>query len=83
MYFSKVLNYHFIKDKSRNNVAAVLQVNPYFVREYEFAANNYSVPKLESVISLLRESDMRSKGVRNATVTEGELLKELVYKITH
>jgi hypothetical protein len=31
----------------------------------------------------LREADLRSKGVNNSTVTGGELLKELLYKIMH
>jgi len=83
IYFSKVLSYHFIVDKTRNNVAALLQVHPYFVGDYETAARNYNVPKLRRVISDLREADMRSKGVGNSTTSEGELLKELVYKIMH
>ena len=75
--------YHFITDKSKNNVAAVLEVNPFFVRDYETAARNYSVSKLNDIISFLKETDLKSKGVRNVTIDGGELLKELVYKIIH
>ena len=82
-YFAKVLSYHFVKDKSKNNVAAHLQVHPYFVRDYEIAARNYGVKKLCRIMSSLREADLRSKGVNNSTVTGGELLKELLYKIMH
>ena len=44
---------------------------------------NYSSRKLRSVISLIREYDLRLKGVNNLSTPEGELLKELVYKILH
>jgi DNA polymerase-3 subunit delta len=82
-FFSKVLNYHFIKDKSRKNVAATLRIDPFFVREYELAARNYPPSKVIRVISLLREFDLKSKGFGNVTSSPGDLLKELVYKIMH
>ena len=78
-----MLSYHYVKDKSKNNVAAHLQVHPFFVRDYEVAARNYGVEKLRNVMGSLREADLRSKGVDNSTVTGGELLKELLYKILH
>jgi DNA polymerase III subunit delta len=83
MSFSKVLIYHYIPDKSKNNVASVLSVNPFFVNDYAVAAKNYNAAKLSRIISLLREYDMKSKGVDNISATGGELMKELVYKILH
>ena len=82
-YFSKLLIYHQLKDKNRNSVAAALSVNPFFVNDYQQAARNYSLGKLAQVISLLREYDLKSKGVDNSSATEGELMKELVFKILH
>ena len=83
LFFSKVLTYHFLKDRSRRNVASVLKVNPYFVTEYERAAQNYNPSKTVKVISLLREFDLKSKGFGNVSASHGDLLKELVYKIMH
>ncbi len=82
-YFSKVFILHFQEDKSKKNIASVLKINPYFVPEYEQAARKYNAPKTAAVISLLREYDMRSKGVGNSSANDGELLKELVYRILH
>jgi len=83
-FYSKVLTYHFIKDKrDRRNVAATLKVNPYFVGDYEKAAKNYNPQKTVQIISLLREYDLKSKGYNNVSTSHGELLKELVYKILH
>lgn len=82
-YFHKILLYHFTPDKSRTAIAAALGVNPYFVSGYETAARNYNTGKLKSIISYLRECDVRSKGVDNVSTEDGELLKELVFKILH
>lgn len=82
-YFSKLLLYNSLSDKSQNAVAAALKVNPFFVKDYEKAAKNYSTEKLISIIKLLRDSDLKSKGVGSTNMEEGELLRELVYKIMH
>ena len=82
-YFSKLLTYHYLTDKSKNNVAAVLKVNPFFVKDYETSAAKYNVSKTVQIISLLRTYDVRSKGYGDPGTEPGDLLKELVYKILH
>jgi DNA polymerase-3 subunit delta len=82
-YFTKLLTYHYLTDKSKNNVAAVLKVNPYFVKDYEVSASKYNVTKTIQVISLLRTYDMKSKGFGDISSEPGDLLKELVFKIMH
>jgi DNA polymerase-3 subunit delta len=82
-YFSKVLTYHYLPDKSKNSVAAALSVNPFFVADYQQAARSFPVAKTISVISLLREYDLKCKGVDNASAGDGELMKELIFRILH
>lgn len=82
-YFVKVMQYHFLQDKSKESAARTLGVNPFFVQDYINAARNYSTAQVKSVISVLREFDLRSKGVDNSSADESELLKEMVYKILH
>ena len=84
-YFLKVMFYHQLEDPSDEAAAAsVLGCNRFFVKDYALAARNYKLGKLASCIGYLYEADLRSKGVRNAgTVTDGEILKELVFKIIH
>ncbi len=82
-YYSKLLMLHYIKDRSKQNVAATLKVNPFFVQDYEAAVRRYSAGKLVEIISLLRTYDMRSKGYNGNTTPAGELLRELVFKILH
>ena len=82
-FFSRVLVYHSLTDKSRNNVVTALKINPYFIQDYQRAAKSYSFVMVRHIISLLREYDLKSKGIGNVSNPEGELLKELVYKILH
>lgn len=82
-YFTKLLTYHYLPDKSKNNVASALKVNPYFVRDYEVSASKYNISKTVRIISLLRIYDMKMKGFGDAGTEPGDLLKELVYKILH
>lgn len=82
-YFSKLLTYHFLPDKSKAIAAAALGVHPFFLIDYEKAAKLYAPLKLKAIISDLRDYDLKSKGVNNVSVGGGELLKELVYKILH
>jgi DNA polymerase-3 subunit delta len=81
-YFTKVLKYHYLLNK--NDAAKELGVNPYFVKGFETAARSYNLTKTFEIISLLREYDIKSKGVDSTgNVNDGELLKELLFKIIH
>jgi DNA polymerase-3 subunit delta len=82
-FFMKLMIYHQLADKSRNNVASALSVNPFFVKDYVQAAEHYPFRRLRTIISLLREYDLRLKGINNGSTEESELLRELVYKILH
>jgi len=81
-FFSKVLLYHYTKDRSPQSLARELGVNPYFVKDYELAARSYNYGKTMQIISLLREYDLKSKGV-DSNDGPGELMKELMFKILH
>ena len=82
-YFSKLLTYQFLEDKSQNNVASVLQVHPFFVKTYVTAAKNYNIKKLVEIVSILREYGMKSKGWGNVSATPADLQKEMIYRILH
>lgn len=81
-YLLKIMYYHQLENKS--DAARELGCPPTFVQDYAAAAANHSLGKLASCIGYLYEADLRSKGVRNSgTVTDGEILRELVFKIIH
>ncbi len=80
-FFSQLLHFHGLSDKSPRNVASALKVNPYFVNEYIAAARHYPMRKVSAVVSILREFDVKSKGVGANAVPQGDLLKELLVRI--
>ncbi len=80
-YFSKILLYHSLRDRSQKNVAAELGIPPFFTKDYAQAAKNYAPARIIRIFSLLRQYDMKSKGWDNETTDHGELLKELTYHI--
>lgn len=81
-YFSKLLLMHHSTDKSKPALAKKLGINPYFIDGYQRAGRHYPLSKVVQIISLLRRADLQSKGV-NSTLKDGEILKELVFKILH
>ncbi|MGY0406952.1 MAG: DNA polymerase III subunit delta [Polaribacter sp.] len=81
-FFTQLLLFHSLQDKSKNSVAKSLGVNPYFVDEYFTAARNYPMRKVAQVIALLRDADVKSKGV-GANQNNVAILKELLFKILH
>lgn len=81
-FFGKLLLFHSLKDKSRENVTRSLGISPFFLPQYQQAAKNYPAHRVIGIIALLREYDLKSKG-SGSMASEGDLLKELVFKIIH
>ncbi|MCW2118914.1 DNA polymerase III subunit delta [Flavobacterium sp. 7A] len=80
-FFIQLLKYHGTKDKNPKTVASVIGVNPYFMKEYDVAIKNYPMRKVSQIIASLREIDVKSKGVGANALPNGDLLKEMLYKI--
>jgi DNA polymerase-3 subunit delta len=81
-FFSKLLLLHDAKDKSAPALEKVLPVSPYFVRDYLLAAQHYPLPKVIENIQHLHEADLQLKGVGYPAIPEGQILKELIFKLT-
>ena len=80
-FFSQLLQYHGLKDKSKFNAAKALGVNTFFMDEYATASKNYPMRKVSQIIEIIRDMDVKSKGVGSGSMKEADMLKELVYKI--
>ncbi len=80
-FFSNLLKYHGLPQKDKSSVAKALGVNPYFVGEYTTAARHYPMKKVSAIIALLREADVKSKGVGSSSFATADLLKELLVKV--
>jgi DNA polymerase-3 subunit delta len=64
--------------KEPNNA---LKVSPYAMREYSIALQKYTTMRIVENIGLLREADLKLKGVNSGSASEGEVLKELVLQL--
>ena len=83
-FFTKLMKYHFYaRDLSPNQIAAKIGVHPFFIKQYQQASTYYSKGKLARILSELRYYDLASKGVYSNTISDEELLKELVFKVMH
>ena len=80
-FFSQLLQYHGLKDKSSGNAAKVLRVNPYFLKDYDIALRNYPMKKVSAIVAKLRDIDVKSKGVGANAVPQHDLLKEMLVTI--
>jgi DNA polymerase III subunit delta len=80
-FFVQLLKYHGLKDKNPNNVAKVLGVSPFFLKDYDIAIKNYPMRKVSQVVSSLRDIDVKSKGVGANALPQSDLLKEMLFKI--
>ena len=82
-FFTQLLIYHSLKNKSRDHVAKALGVRSYFVIDYAAAARNYPMRKVAQITTLIREADVKSKGVGAINQSQGDILKELIFKMMH
>ncbi len=85
-FFSKLWALHTSPHISDRELASTLKLRgEYALRDYREAAKYYSRTKVEDVIAILHEYDLKAKGVTvgSNSYTPGQLLKEMVWKILH
>lgn len=82
-YFVKILKIHSSPQKSREDIAAMIGIPSFFVEEYQRAAKNYSMGKTIQNINVLRQFDLKTKGVEVGKIDPVDLLKELIFRLIH
>ena len=82
-FFRDLFVYHTLVDKTKFSAAKALGVNPYFITEYETGARLYPMKKLTRIMGYLELADLRSKGVKNGSMSYKDIINELIYKIMH
>lgn len=83
-FFSNLMLVYYAPDKTEQGVALQLGLkSPWQAREYLAAVRKFSGIKVMEIIGEIRYCDARSKGVENSSLKDGELLRELIYKILH
>jgi len=82
-FFSKLLAASQNPDKSDKGLVGALKISPYAAKDYVAALRQYSTEKIIHVISSLKEADLKLKGVNSGSDTEGQILRELIYRIVY
>jgi DNA polymerase-3 subunit delta len=82
-YFSNLMLYHYLVDKSPGSVASELGIAPFRVKELTEGAKNYNAAKTMRIIRLLRTIDAKSKGFETRGISDDALFKELLFGILH
>ena len=82
--FQRLMTVHFLPVKTQDAVATHLKIHPFVAKETLRQARLHNPKKIAKNISLLKEYDLKSKGMEGySNVSEGDLLKELVYLLLH
>lgn len=82
-FFSKLLAATQAADKSERGLVSALKISPYSAKDYSLALRQFSPEKIVDSISFIKEADLKLKGVNSGSDTEGQVFRELVYKILH
>ena len=83
-FFSNLMLAYYAPEKSEQGIAAQLGLkSSWQSKDYLAAMRKYSGVKVMQIIGEIRYCDAKSKGVGNSSLGDGELLRELVYKILH
>lgn len=84
-YFSNLLICFYSPDKSERTLMNILGFRaPIQIKDYMVGIRNYTAMKVFNIIHDIRMADAHSKGVDStSTLSDGDILKELMYKILH
>ena len=82
-FFTQLMKIHFIKNKSRENIAQELKLPPFIAGKLLQSSRRFSSKKIAENIEILHEYDLRSKGVNYNHSDKGPLMKELIFKLLY
>lgn len=83
LFFQKLMLYHYTQDKTENGLKEALGINAFYVKNYQKAARNFSPERIEHIFGILRDFDLKIKGLGNRSADAGQLLTEMTFKILH
>lgn len=83
-FFSNVMMCYYAPDKSERGAAEFLGLrSSWGVGDYLKAMKNYRAVHVMEILHLIRLADAQSKGAEGTQLPDGEIMRELMYKILH
>ena len=83
LFITQIYKINELADKRKDTIAQAAGVHPYFADSYLAYARNFPLSRLDKVVGILNNYDLRSKGIDNKNTGEHELMLELIYKLMH
>nr|WP_314803078.1 DNA polymerase III subunit delta [uncultured Capnocytophaga sp.] len=80
-YFKKLFIYSSSVGKTDAELAREMGINPFFLKDYKIATMNYPLKKISFCMEVIKQTDLKSKGVESGSISYYDLLKELIVKI--
>ncbi len=80
-FFSKLLIAAAAMDKSERGLVTALKISPFAAKDYTNALQRYSLAKIVENVSLIKNTDLKLKGVNSGSEGDGQILKELVFRL--
>ena len=80
-FFEKLVLFHSSPSKDPSKISTLLKVNPYFVKDYQYAASRFDLRACVEAIHIIKEYDGKGKGLGSDSVPDFELLRELIWKL--
>ncbi|MBK7128414.1 MAG: DNA polymerase III subunit delta [Crocinitomicaceae bacterium] len=81
--YQRMFKAHFAQTEDPAKLASLLKVAPFAAKEIVKNKKKHPAKIISRNFSILREYDMLSKGVGSAGLPDGELMKELIFKLLH
>lgn len=82
-FFSKLLAASQCPDKSDRGLVAALKISPYAAKDYVAALRQYPPERIINAISSLKDADLKLKGVNSGSDTDGQILRELIFRLVY
>ena len=83
-FYSNLMLSYYSPEKTEQGIASWLGLkSPWAARDYLTAMRRYNGVKTMQIIGEIRYADAKSKGISNASMSDGDILRELVFKILH
>ena len=82
-YFSKVLLLQYLKSKNLAADPKTMGVSDYSLKQIQKAAQQISPGQVRAMLSHLRQADLQAKGIEGGNMNDGQVLKELVFRLLH
>jgi len=80
-YFIQLFQFHSLNNKSDINVASALGINKFFVKDYHKASRIYPMKKISLIITMIKNTDLKSKGYSVSSNSQQNVLNQLIVQI--